>query len=57
MNEDKIIQAADKMMRAACMLTEAMGMYFENVKRKDYGESVAYDEISFNNLLDKYKDE
>lgn len=52
-----MVKAADKMMRAACMLTEAMGMFFENVKRTESGESVAYDEISFNNLLDKYKEE
>lgn len=57
MNEDKMMKAADKMMRAACMLTRAMGMFFENVKRTESGESVAYDEVSFSDLLDEYKDE
>ncbi len=39
---------------AAQALVEALGMLSENLQRMHRGESMAYTEISFNNLINKH---
>ncbi len=47
-------QAAYINAQAACALIEAMAMAAENNVREQRGESMAYDQVDFQNLIEKY---
>lgn len=50
MNENAIYVQS----QIACALIEAMGMQAENMQRQHRGESMAYSDVAFNDLIVKY---
>lgn len=53
MNENQ--KAAFVQSQVACAMIEAMGMQAENEQRKITGNSMAFDQIAFLDLIDRYK--
>ena len=51
---DTVSRAAFIMSQAACASIEAAAMAAENKMREHRGESVAYDEKAFSDLIGKY---
>lgn len=47
-------RAAFLISQSICALIEAMGMQAENLQRSHRGESLAYTELAFENLLHKW---
>lgn len=54
MDSLQIANAAYVNSQVACAMIEAMGMQAENQNRERRGESIAYTEKSFNDLILKY---
>ena len=51
MDDNKIMEAAKLIANSSAALIEAMGMMSENIERANRGESLAYTEEAFNEVV------